>query len=95
MRHTAFGHRTGLRVSAYTLVTADFGTGRGAGAEPAAQPESCLGTLDVQPTDAQCTRPAEVSRVLLGVSHEGIAASPDRLQEGAVDRVTTPVPPVA
>ncbi|WP_245873211.1 aldo/keto reductase [Streptomyces phaeoluteigriseus] len=34
MRSTAFGRRTGLRVSAYALGTANFGTGWGAGAEP-------------------------------------------------------------
>ncbi len=34
MRYTAFGHRTGLRVSEYALGTANFGTGWGAGAEP-------------------------------------------------------------
>jgi len=34
MRHTTFGHRTGLRVSEYALGTANFGTGWGAGAEP-------------------------------------------------------------
>ncbi|MFH9796141.1 MULTISPECIES: aldo/keto reductase [Streptomyces] len=34
MRYTTFGHRTGLRVSEYTLGTANFGTGWGAGAEP-------------------------------------------------------------
>lgn len=34
MRYTAFGHRTGLRVSEYALGTADFGAGWGAGAEP-------------------------------------------------------------
>lgn len=34
MRYTAFGHRTGLRVSEYALGTANFGTGWGADAEP-------------------------------------------------------------
>lgn len=34
MRQTTFGRRTGLRVSEYALGTANFGTGRGAGAEP-------------------------------------------------------------
>lgn len=35
MRCTTAGNRTGLGVSEYALGTADFGTGRGAGAEPA------------------------------------------------------------
>ncbi|MEV6246546.1 hypothetical protein AB0M38_10105 [Streptomyces sp. NPDC051742] len=34
MRYTTFGHRTGLRVSEYAPGTANFGTGRSAGAEP-------------------------------------------------------------
>ncbi|MEU8652080.1 hypothetical protein [Streptomyces sp. NPDC048737] len=34
MRYTTFGHRTGLRVSAYAPGTANFGTGWGAGAGP-------------------------------------------------------------
>ncbi|GGU03846.1 hypothetical protein [Streptomyces lateritius] len=34
MRYTAFGRKTGLRVSEYALGTANFGTGWGAGAEP-------------------------------------------------------------
>ncbi|MEU2247855.1 aldo/keto reductase [Streptomyces sp. NPDC019224] len=55
-----------------------------------AQPDSYPGALDVQPADAQYTRLAEVSAVPLGTPHEGIGASPDRLQEGAADRVTAP-----
>jgi aryl-alcohol dehydrogenase-like predicted oxidoreductase len=35
MRYTTFGHRTGLRVSEYALGTGNFGTGWGAGADPA------------------------------------------------------------
>ncbi|MFI8341903.1 hypothetical protein ACIF8W_17810 [Streptomyces sp. NPDC085639] len=34
MRYTAFGRKTGLRVSEYALGTANFGTGWGADAEP-------------------------------------------------------------
>ncbi|USQ86180.1 aldo/keto reductase [Streptomyces phaeoluteigriseus] len=34
MRYTAFGHRTGLRVSGYALGPANVGTGWGADAEP-------------------------------------------------------------
>ncbi|MFJ5079484.1 hypothetical protein ACIP8Z_33445 [Streptomyces sp. NPDC088553] len=34
MRCTAFGRKTGLRVSEYALGTVNFGTGWGAGAEP-------------------------------------------------------------
>ncbi|MCX4588606.1 aldo/keto reductase [Streptomyces sp. NBC_01549] len=59
------------------------------------QLDSYLGALDVQLTDEQYTRLAEVSAVPLGVPHEGIAASLDRLQGGAADRVTAPVVPVA
>lgn len=54
-----------------------------------------LGALDIQLTDEQYTRPTVVSAVPLGVPHEGIAASLDRLQDGAADRVIGPVVPVA
>ncbi|MGO4417892.1 aldo/keto reductase [Streptomyces sp. MCAF7] len=59
------------------------------------QLDSYLGALDVQLTDAQYTRLTEVSAVPLGVPHEGIVASLDRLQGGAADRITTPIAPVA
>ncbi|WP_308294259.1 hypothetical protein [Streptomyces sp. ST2-7A] len=54
------------------------------------QLDSYLGALEVQLTDAQYPRLAEVSAVPLGVPHEGIAASLDRLRGGAADRVTAP-----
>ncbi|WP_017237630.1 aldo/keto reductase [Streptomyces sp. SS] len=60
-----------------------------------AQLESYLGALDVQLTDAQYSRLAEVSAVPLGAPHEGIGASLHRLQGGSADRVTAPVVPVA
>ncbi|MEU5144701.1 aldo/keto reductase [Streptomyces sp. NPDC021139] len=59
------------------------------------QLESYLGALDVQLTDEQYTRLTEVSAVPLGAPHDGIAASLDRLQGGAPDRVTARVVPVA
>lgn len=59
------------------------------------QLDSYLGALDVQLTDEQYNRLAEVSAVPLGEPHEGIAATLDRLQGGGVDRVTAPVVPVA
>lgn len=60
-----------------------------------AQLDSYLGALDIQLTDEQYTRLTEISAVPLGVPHEGIAASLDRLQGGAADRVIAPVVPVA
>lgn len=59
------------------------------------QLDSYLGALGVQLTDAQYSRLAEVSAAPLGVPHEGIAASLDRLQGGAADRIIAPVVPVA
>ncbi len=59
------------------------------------QLDSYLGALDVHLTDDQYARLTEVSAVPLGMPHEGIAASLDRLQGGAADRVTAPVVPVA
>lgn len=59
------------------------------------QLDSYLGALDVHLTGDQYTRLTEVSAVPLGMPHEGIAASLDRLQGGAADRVTAPVVPVA
>ncbi|NBE51922.1 aldo/keto reductase [Streptomyces boluensis] len=59
------------------------------------QLDSYLGVLDVQLTDEQYTRLSEVSSVPLGAPHEGIAASLDRLQGGAADRITAPVVPTA
>ncbi|MEC7057272.1 aldo/keto reductase [Streptomyces violaceochromogenes] len=60
-----------------------------------AQLDSYLGALDVHLTGDQYTRLTEVSAVPLGLPHEGIAASLDRLQGGIADRVTAPVVPVA
>ncbi|MFJ2967303.1 aldo/keto reductase [Streptomyces collinus] len=60
-----------------------------------AQLDSYLGALDVHLTGDQYTRLTEVSAVPLGMPHEGIAASLDRLQGGTADRVTAPVVPVA
>lgn len=59
------------------------------------QLDSYLGAFDVHLTDEQYTRLTEVSAVPLGMPHEGIAASLDRLQGGAADGVTAPVVPVA
>ncbi|WP_369179770.1 aldo/keto reductase [Streptomyces mutabilis] len=59
------------------------------------QLDSYLGTLDVQLTDEHYTRLTEVSAVPLGAPHDGIAASLDRLEGGAADRITAPVVPVA
>ncbi|MFK8906394.1 aldo/keto reductase [Streptomyces sp. YS-3] len=59
------------------------------------QLDSYLGALDVRLTDEQYTRLTEISAVPLGVPHEGIVASLDRLQGGAADRITTPAVPVA
>ncbi|MEU2751007.1 aldo/keto reductase [Streptomyces collinus] len=60
-----------------------------------AQLNSYLGALDVHLTGDQYSRLTEVSAVPLGMPHEGIAASLDRLQGGTADRVTAPVVPVA
>ncbi|MEU1576536.1 aldo/keto reductase [Streptomyces collinus] len=54
-----------------------------------------LGALDVHLTGDQYSRLTEVGAVPLGMPHEGIAASLDRLQGGTADRVTAPVVPVA
>ncbi|MEU9950479.1 hypothetical protein [Streptomyces sp. NPDC047939] len=43
----------------------------------------------------QYTRLTDVGAVPLGVPHEGIAASPDRLQGGGTARITAPAVPVA
>ncbi len=45
MRYTSFGRRTGLRVFEYALGTANFGTGRGAGA---GRPPHQIGLQDTQ-----------------------------------------------
>ncbi|MFI2635818.1 aldo/keto reductase [Streptomyces collinus] len=60
-----------------------------------AQLDGYLGALDVRLTGDQYTRLTEVSAVPLGMPHEGIAASLDRLRGGTADRVTAPVVPVA
>ncbi|WP_327172892.1 aldo/keto reductase [Streptomyces sp. NBC_01336] len=60
-----------------------------------AQLDGYLGALGVRLTDEQYTRLTDVGAVPLGVPHEGIAASLDRLQGGATDRITAPAVPVA
>ncbi len=59
------------------------------------QLDSYLGALAVHLPDEQYTRLTEVSAVPLGMPHEGIAASLDRLQGGSAGSVTAPVVPVA
>ncbi|MFB4285594.1 aldo/keto reductase [Nonomuraea sp. MTCD27] len=58
------------------------------------QLDGYLGALDVRLTDEQYTRLNEISAAPLGVPHEGIAASLDRLQGGNTSRIIAPVVPV-
>ncbi|MGQ4713619.1 hypothetical protein ACUN22_08040 [Streptomyces anulatus] len=59
------------------------------------QLDSYLGAFDIRLTDERYTRLTDVSAVPLGAPHKGTAASLDRLQGGASDRIATPVVPVA
>ncbi|MFE8017204.1 aldo/keto reductase [Streptomyces antibioticus] len=59
------------------------------------QLDGYLGALDVRLTHEQYTRLDEVSAVPLGVPHEGIAGSLDRLQGGDASHVIASAVPVA
>ncbi|GAB2830377.1 aldo/keto reductase [Actinocorallia aurea] len=60
-----------------------------------AQLDGYLDALDVALAPEQFDRLSEVSRVPLGIPHEGIGFTLNGIQGGAADRFATPAPPVA